>query len=104
MAESFLPPRSSLLSLPSPDDQTELADYFRVLCRCRCAAQLPRPRALALSAATTELRPPPQASVATKNLSGALPGTLPEGGSFTGGHLHHPGALHDEEGVVLPRG
>ena len=48
--------------------------------------------------------PPPQASVATKNLSGALPGTLPEGGSFTGGHLHHPGAIHDEEGVVHPRG
>ena len=48
--------------------------------------------------------PPPQASVATKNLSGALPGTLPEGGSFSGGHLHHPGALHDEEGVVHPRG
>ena len=48
--------------------------------------------------------PPPQASVATRNLSGALPGTLPEGGSFTGGHLHHPGALHDEEGVVHPRG
>ena len=47
---------------------------------------------------------PPQASVANKNLSGALPGTLPEGGSFTGGHLHHPGALHDEEGVVHPRG
>ena len=37
--------------------------------------------------------PPPQASVATKNLSGALPGTLPEGGSFAGGHLHHPGAI-----------
>ena len=48
--------------------------------------------------------PPPQASVATKNLSGALPGTLPEGGSITGGHLHHPDALHDEEGVVHPRG
>ena len=48
--------------------------------------------------------PPLQAFVATKNLSGALPGTLPEGGSFTGGHLHHPGALHDEEGVVHPRG
>ena len=48
--------------------------------------------------------PPPQASVATKNLSGALPGTLPEGGSFTGGHLHHPDAIHDEEGVVHPRG
>ena len=48
--------------------------------------------------------PPPQASVATKNLSGALPGTLTEGGSFTGGHLHHPGAIHDEEGVVHPQG
>ena len=48
--------------------------------------------------------PPPQASVATKNLSGALPGTLSEGGSFTDGHLHHPGAIHDEEGVVHPRG
>ena len=31
-------------------------------------------------------------------------GTLPEGESFSSGHLHHPGALHDEEGVVLPRG
>ena len=48
--------------------------------------------------------PPPQASVATKNLLGALPGTLPEGGSIPGGHLHHPGAIHDEEGVVHPRG
>ena len=26
------------------------------------------------------------------------------GGSLTGGHLHHPGTLHDEEGVVHPRG
>ena len=49
--------------------------------------------------------PPPQASVATKNLSGACFGTLPEGGGFlTGGHLHHPGAIHDKEGVVHPRG
>ena len=48
--------------------------------------------------------PPPQASVATKNLSEARSGTLLEGGSLTGGHLHHPGALHDEEGVVHPRG
>ena len=42
----------------------------------------------------------PQASIATKNLSGARSGTLSEGGSITGGHLHHPGALHDEEGVT----
>ena len=48
--------------------------------------------------------PPPQASVATKNQSGPCSGTLPEGGTLTGGHLHHTGALHDEEGVVLPRG
>jgi len=48
--------------------------------------------------------PPPQASVATKNLSGARFGTLPEGESITSGHLHHPGALHDEEGVFHPRG
>ena len=48
--------------------------------------------------------PPPQASVATKNQSGPCSGTLPKGGSPTGGHLHHPGALHDEEGVVHPRG
>ena len=48
--------------------------------------------------------PPPQASVATKNLSGARSGTLPEGEPITGGHLHHSGALHDEEGVVHPRG
>jgi len=47
---------------------------------------------------------PPQACVATKNQSGPCSGTLPEGGSLTGGHLHHPGALHDEEGVVHPRG
>ena len=44
----------------------------------------------------------PQASVATKNLSGARSGTIRD--PITGGHLHHPGALHDEEGVVHPRG
>ena len=33
--------------------------------------------------------PPPQASVATKNQSGPCSGTLPEGGSLTGGHHHH---------------
>ena len=48
--------------------------------------------------------PPLQASVATKNQSEPCSGALPEGGSLTGGHLHHPGALHDEEGVVQPRG
>ena len=48
--------------------------------------------------------PPPQASVATKNQSGPCSGTLSEGESLSGGHLHHPGALHDEEGVVHPRG
>ena len=48
--------------------------------------------------------PPPQASVATKNKLGARSGTLPEGETITGGHLHHPCGLHDEEGVVHPRG
>ena len=48
--------------------------------------------------------PPPQALVATKNQSGPCFGTLPEGGTLTGGHLHHLDALHDEEGVVHPRG
>ena len=48
--------------------------------------------------------PPPQASVATKNLSGARSGALPEGEPITGGPFHHPGAIHDEEGVVLPQG
>ena len=48
--------------------------------------------------------PPPQASIATKNQSGPYSGTLPKGGSITGGHLHNPGALHDEEGEVHPRG
>ena len=48
--------------------------------------------------------PPPQASVATKNQTGPCSGTLPEGGTLTCGHLHHPGALHDEEGVVHPGG
>ena len=45
-----------------------------------------------------------QASIVTKNLSGARFGTLSEGEPITGGHLHDPGALHDEEGVVHPRG
>ena len=48
--------------------------------------------------------PLPQASIATKNLSGARSGTLPEGDPIIGGHLHHPGTIHDEEGVVHPRG
>ena len=48
--------------------------------------------------------PPPQAFVATKNQSGPCSGTLPEGNPITGGHRHHPGTIHDEEGVVHPRG
>ena len=48
--------------------------------------------------------PEPQASVATENQSGACFGTLPEGEIIAGGHLHHPGGHHDEEGVVHPRG
>ena len=47
---------------------------------------------------------PLQGSVATKNQSRPHFGTLPEGEIITGGHLHHPGGHHDEEGVVHPRG
>ena len=39
-----------------------------------------------------------QASIATKNQSGARSGTLPEGETITGGNLHH------EEGVVYAQG
>ena len=48
--------------------------------------------------------PPPEASVATENQSRPVPTPCRRGQSFSGGHLHHPGALHDKEGVVLPRG
>ena len=48
--------------------------------------------------------PPSEASVATENQSRPVPAPCRRGQSFSGGHLHHPGALHDEEGVVLPRG
>ena len=48
--------------------------------------------------------PPPETSVATENQSRPVPTPCRRGQSFPGGHLHHPGALHDEEGVVLPRG
>ena len=48
--------------------------------------------------------PPPQASIATENQSRNIPAPCRRGESLSGGHLHHPGALHDEEGVVHPRG
>ena len=48
--------------------------------------------------------PPLQASVATKNQLGPYSGTLLVGGIIIGGHLHHPGILHDDEGVVHPQG
>ena len=48
--------------------------------------------------------PPPQALVATENQSRPVPAPFQRGESLSGGHLHHPGALHDEEGVVHPRG
>ena len=47
---------------------------------------------------------PLQVYVAMKNQSRPCFGTLWEGETIIGGHLHHPGALHDEEGVVHPRG
>ena len=48
--------------------------------------------------------PPPEASVATENQSRPVPAPYRRGKSLSGGHLRHPGALHDEEGVVHPRG
>jgi hypothetical protein len=45
-----------------------------------------------------------QASVLPRSHLEGLSGTLPEGEIITGGHLHHPGGQHDEEGVVHPRG
>ena len=48
--------------------------------------------------------PPPEGSVATKSQSRPVPAPCRRGQSLFGGHLHHAGALHDEEGVVLPRG
>ena len=46
----------------------------------------------------------PEASVAIENQSRPVPAPCRRGESLFGGHLHHPGALHDEEGVVHPRG
>ena len=47
---------------------------------------------------------PLQASVPPRSHLQPFFGTLPEGGIITGGHLHHPGDFHDEEGGVHPRG
>ena len=47
--------------------------------------------------------PPPESSVATKNQSRPVPAPCRRGESLSGGHLHHPGTLHDE-GIVHPRG
>ena len=48
--------------------------------------------------------PPPKAFVATENQSRPVPAPCRRGESLSDGHLHHPGTLHDEEGVVLPEG
>ena len=48
--------------------------------------------------------PLPEASVATENQSRPVPAPCWRGESLFGGHLHHLVALHDEEGVVHPRG
>ena len=47
---------------------------------------------------------PSQASVPLKYHLETRSGTLSEGEIITVGHLHLPGGLHDEEGVVHPRG
>ena len=48
--------------------------------------------------------PPLEASVATENQSRPVSAPRRRGESLSGGHLHHPNTLHDEEGVVHPRG
>ena len=48
--------------------------------------------------------PLPQGSIATENQSRPRSSTLPEAEIITGGHLQHHYGLHDEEGVVHPRG
>ena len=48
--------------------------------------------------------PPLQAYIDTENQSGARSDNLPEGEIITGGHLHHPGSHHDEEGVAYSWG
>ena len=48
--------------------------------------------------------PPPEASVAIENQSRPVPAPYRRGQSLSGGHIHHPDTLHDEEGVVHPRG
>ena len=48
--------------------------------------------------------PQPEASVATENQSRPISAPCRRGEPITGGHLHHPGALRDKEGVVHPRG
>ena len=46
---------------------------------------------------------PPEASVATKSQSRPVSAPCRRAKSLSGDHLHHLGALHDEEGVVHPR-
>ena len=48
--------------------------------------------------------PSPQASIATKNQSRPVPAPCRRAEYLSGGHLHPPGAFHDEEGVVHPWG
>ena len=48
--------------------------------------------------------PPPEAFVATESQYRPVSAPCQRGQSLSDGHLHHPGALHNEEGVVLPRG
>ena len=48
--------------------------------------------------------PPPEASLATENQYRPVMAPCRRGESLSDGHLHHPGTLHDKEGVVLPRG
>ena len=68
-----------------------------------------RPHGLCPPRGTPQVLPWPTGGLlvhkkSTKNQLEAHSGTLPDGEIITSGHLHHPGAHHDEEGVVHPRG
>jgi hypothetical protein len=50
------------------------------------------------------LTPPLHTFLSVKYHLEPCSGTLPEGEIITGGHLHHPGGHHYEDGVVHPGG
>ena len=85
-------PRALPPILSSPRGSPDLSPTLKILINRETSENKPRSGV-----------PPLKACGATKNQSRPCSGTLPEGESLSGVYLHHPGALHDEEGVVHPR-